>query len=453
MLTNLRLENFKPWENTGDIALKPITGFFGSNSSGKTSLLQALLLMKQTVDSPDQGIVFHFGDENTLVNLGDFDSVIHKHDLTRTLRISLNWNSRERIRIPKVYKGGFVSEREEIGFSVEVRESTNDSKRSLMLEKMEYQLAYSRSFGMEKRVGELAYGVYARGGNLDLPESTWTPDRFSRQSKFCEFPYQAEDLFDDRSFIFGLRYELVRQLQDLRYVGPLRIYPRRIYRWSGAQPSGVGSGGELAIESMLSTRDGNFERLGPAYLTVEEYVAQWLKRLGVVHDFRVESLGEGRRLFEVKVRKTSESPEVFLTDIGFGVSQLLPVLVQCFFVREGSTVILEQPDIHLHPSVQAELADVFIDSWKERRAQILFESHSEHLLRRLQRRIAEGEIQQESVRLYFCSTDDDGASNLSELELDKFGNISNWPKDFFGDQFGEMAAMSSAALNRQGEAK
>lgn len=450
MLTNLRLENFKPWENTGDIALKPITGFFGPNSSGKTSLLQALLLMEQTVDSSDQGIVFHFGDENTLVNLGDFQSVIHRHDTLNKLRISLDWNSRERVRIPEVYGGGFVSEGDEIGFSVEVRESTIDSKRLLTVEEMEYQLTDGRSFGMEKRSGGPAYGVYERGGGLSLPESTWTPDRFFRQSKFCEFPYQAEDLFNDRSFIFGLRYELVRQLQDMRYVGPLRVYPKRIYRWSGAQPPGVGSDGDLAIESMLSTRDGHFERIGPAHLTVEEYVAQWLKRLGVVHDFRVESLGEGRRLYEVRVRKTSDSPEVFLTDIGFGVSQLLPVLVQCFFVREGSTVILEQPDIHLHPLVQAELADVFIDSWKERSAQVLFESHSEHLLRRLQRRVAERKIEQESVRLYFCSTRDEGDSDLSELELDEFGNISNWPEDFFGDQYGEIAAMSDAASKRQG---
>ena len=82
--------------------------------------------------------------------------------------------------------------------------------------------------------------------------------------------------------------------------------------------------------------------------------------------------------------------------------------------------------------------------------QILFESHSEHLLRRLQRRIAEGEIQEDDVGLYFCSTDDNGYSNISQLNFDQFGNISNWPKDFFGDQFGEIAAMSEAALKRQG---
>ena len=87
---------------------------------------------------------------------------------------------------------------------------------------------------------------------------------------------------------------------------------------------------------------------------------------------------------------------------------------------------------------------------EQRNVQILFESHSEHLLLRLQRRIAEGKIQKDDVSLFFCSTDDNGVSCLSQLEIDQYGNISNWPKDFFGDQFGEIASISEAALERQG---
>lgn len=173
-------------------------------------------------------------------------------------------------------------------------------------------------------------------------------------------------------------------------------------------------------------------------------------RLGMIFDFRVVALTKGRSLFEVKVRKSPDSAEVLLTDIGFGVSQILPVLVLCFYVPRKSKVILEQPEIHLHPSVQAGLADVFIDAWEQRNVQVLFESHSEHLLLRLQRRIAEGKIKREDVSLYFCSMDDHGASNISQLEVDKFGNISNWPKGFFGDQFGEIAAMSEASQKRYG---
>ncbi|MCY3764133.1 MAG: DUF3696 domain-containing protein, partial [Gemmatimonadetes bacterium] len=242
-----------------------------------------------------------------------------------------------------------------------------------------------------------------------------------------------------------------RFLRDLYYLGPLRGYPSRIYARSGAQPRDMGAAGEFVVDAILSSTERK-KRIGQRQRSqsFERYVAQWLMRLGMIFDFRVVALTKGRSLFEVKVRKSPDSAEVLLTDIGFGVSQILPVLVLCFYVPRKSKVILEQPEIHLHPSVQAGLADVFIDAWEQRNVQVLFESHSEHLLLRLQRRIAEGKIKREDVSLYFCSMDDHGASNISQLEVDKFGNISNWPKGFFGDQFGEIAAMSEASQKRYG---
>ena len=77
MLTHLRLQGFKSWKDTGDIALRPITGIFGANSSGKTSLIQALLLLKQTAESSDRNLTLHFGDRNTPTDLGDFGTIVH----------------------------------------------------------------------------------------------------------------------------------------------------------------------------------------------------------------------------------------------------------------------------------------------------------------------------------------------------------------------------------------
>lgn len=186
--------------------------------------------------------------------------------------------------------------------------------------------------------------------------------------------------------------------------------------------------------------------------SLEERVAYWLNQLGLIHEFRVAAIGGQSRLQEVRVRRTEQSPEVLITDVGFGVSQLLPVLVLCHYVPEGSILILEQPEIHLHPSVQAGLADLFIEVAKSRKLQIIVESHSEHLLRRLQRRIAEETLSPEDVALYFCRMEK-GESKLDTLKVDEYGNISNWPKDFFGDEFGEMAAMTKAAAARRKKAR
>src|SRR5262249_13334889 len=137
-------------------------------------------------------------------------------------------------------------------------------------------------------------------------------------------------------------------------------------------------------------------------------------------------------VFRVRIRRTSDSPLVLLTDVGFGVSQILPVLVLLAYVPSGSTVLLEQPEIHLHPAVQAGLADILLEAAVIRDVQVVVESHSEHLLRRLQRRVAETTANADDCSLYFC--DIRGGESVAErLRLNMFGEIENWPNGFFGD--------------------
>ena len=124
------------------------------------------------------------------------------------------------------------------------------------------------------------------------------------------------------------------------------------------------------------------------------------------------------------------------------------MLALCFYVPTGSTVLLEQPDIHLHPMAQSGLADVFIDVWEKRQVQVLVESHSEHLLQRWQRRIAEERFSQSEVSLLFCSPEN-GHSVMTPLQVDPYGSIKNWPEHFFGDQFGEIVARSEAMITRK----
>ena len=213
----------------------------------------------------------------------------------------------------------------------------------------------------------------------------------------------------------------------------------------------MGQRGERVVDALLASRDG--ERIsrgrGKKLTTVEEYVAEWLQRLGLIHAFRVAAVKEGSNLYQVFVQRNRNSTEVLITDVGFGVSQILPVIALCYYVPEGSTIILEQPEIHLHPSVQSGLADVFIDAMRVRNVQFIIESHSEHLLRRLQRRVAEEEVVREDMALYFCKAEN-GHSQLEPLKMDLFGRILNWPKGFFGDEFDELAATALAISKRKG---
>ena len=453
MLTRLHLENFKSWKNTGDIALKPITGIFGANSSGKTSLIQALLLLKQTADSRDSGIVFHFGDRRTPIDLGDFKSVIYRHDTNNILRVSLGWKTKRPITIRGLKSESTVVRSERIGFDVFSRGITNQSTKSPVVEQMSYRVD-DKVFGLRRTSKEpFEYELFHEGTDFEFRRPRGRPRVITRPNKYYGFPRGVHANFQNTWFLHRLELALEECLGNMYYLGPLRAYPERDYRWSGAEPIDMGQAGEYVVDAILASRErGGTITWGKRRVTLEEYVAQWLEKLGLIHEFRVESLAEGSSLFEVKVRKSARASEVLITDVGFGVSQILPVLVLCFYVPEGSTVILEQPEIHLHPAIQSGLADVLIDAWKKRKVQILLESHSEHLLRRLQRRVAEETLSEDDVGLFFCSAGD-GNSKLAPLKLDSYGNIANWPKDFFGNQFGEIAAMSDAALRRRKDAE
>lgn len=450
MLTRLHLDNFKSWKDTGDIALKPITGFFGANSSGKTSLIQALLLLKQTADSPDRGILFHFGDRRTPVDLGDFGSVVYGHDANNTLKISLAWEKDSPFEVTDTNTEHKFDESNHIGFEVASREDASKSGKSIIVERMSYKVG-DAVFGL-RRNDKAEYDLFAEGTKFEFTRSrgrVWPPPP---PVKCYGFPDQVRAYFTNAGFLSDLEFGLEERLGNVYYLGPLRAHPERRYTWAGTQPTDVGQAGESVVDAILASRKWG-KVISPGYRkrrrTLEEHIANWFKDLGLIHNFRVEPLADGSPVFEVRVRKSARAPEVLITDVGFGVSQILPVLVLCFYVPEGSTVILEQPEIHLHPAIQSGLADVLIDAWKNRKIQILLESHSEHLLRRLQRRIAEETISEEEVGLFFCSTGDTGSS-LRPLEFDQYASITNWPTDFFGDQFGEIAAMRLAGLKRQG---
>jgi len=184
------------------------------------------------------------------------------------------------------------------------------------------------------------------------------------------------------------------------------------------------------------------------------FIAGWLKDLGVIHDFSVRPVAEGRKEYEVLVSTHAKAPEVKITDVGFGVSQVLPALVQAFYCPPNSTVWMEQPEIHLHPQVQAELADVFISATKareegvNRNIQLIVESHSEHFLNRLQRRVAEGDIAPQDVAVYFCRRAGT-STELEPLKLNGFGEIENWPEHFFGDEMADIAGRTRAAMSKR----
>ncbi len=417
MITELRTQNFKSWQDTGTLQFAPLTGLFGANSSGKTSILQVLLMLKQTVEnpSPDWNGALYFGNENSLVNLISFDDVIHQHDLNLNLEMSVSWESLKSIyielkqlrlpanvRVDKLNTSWSNPEQaKNITFSTNIARSSMNS--------FHYKTSQNK-FYVEGSDGRFrCYGY--RSGLVEVQEVA------------LKFEEAFKNLFS-----------------RILYLGPLREHPRHRYIWDGDHPKGIGQEGEKAISALLSGRI--------RHLSIDEQILNWLQRLELINSYNLRPVSDTGRDYEFLVKKYKDAPEVRLTDVGFGVSQVLPVLILCYYAPQGSILILEQPEAHLHPKVQSELADVLIDVVKNRKVQIILESHSAHLLHRLQRRIAEEQMSAEDTALYFCQIND-GTSEIEQLDVDEYGNIRNWPQNFFGDDLGDLVEKTKAEMQRR----
>ena len=273
--------------------------------------------------------------------------------------------------------------------------------------------------------------------------------------RFYGFPDEVVAYYQNADFVQELNIRHEKLFQSLYYLGPLRTKTERLYTWGGVNPESVGYSGENTVAAILAARNRKINLgHGRPSKTFEEIIALKLKDMGLIEEFKVNPISEQRQEYEVKVRTRGSKDWVDLPDVGFGVSQVLPVLVQCFYAPRGSIILMEQPEIHLHPSAQSALADVIIDVINSREdgidrgIQLIIETHSEHFLRRLQRRIAEDIISEEKVSAYFANITKMPA-NLEPLQIDIFGNILNWPENFFGDDMGDITEQAKAAMKKR----
>ena len=404
MITKLGFRNFKAWQNFGPVRFAPLTVLFGSNSSGKSSVAQFLLMLKHTAESADRQMVFNIGSAKTAVDLGNFYEMVFNHDETRRIGIDIQWGLRRALTLRDSYRRRDYSS-DELRFEAEV--GLSERTAALRVNWLNY------TFGNLTENG-FAAGM-ARSDKPKVPyELTEENYNFVRNVgrkwpitapvKCYGFPDEVVNYYQNADVVKALTLSFEQLFQNLFYLGPLRERFSRQYTWTGEAPEHVGWKGELAVPAILAARNRRFNKgRGTRLKPLPEVIGFWLKQMGLIDSFEVKPVAPKRREYEVLVKTPGTRKVVNITDVGFGVSQFLPVLVQCFFAPPGSIIVIEQPEIHLHPAAQAWLADLFIEvirSWEHgsrRDVQLVVESHSEHFLRRLQRRIAEKSFSNDEV--------------------------------------------------------
>lgn len=210
----------------------------------------------------------------------------------------------------------------------------------------------------------------------------------------------------------------------------------------------MGKNGEQAVHALLASASSRKkpragEEGGAEWLVGQ--VSHWLSVLGVADELLLERQGRSRH-YEILVRRGQRKSN--LVDVGFGISQVLPMLVLAHFVPRGTTIIAEQPEIHLHPRAQTALAELMVTVANTRNVQFIVETHSEHLFRRLQYLIAADTVKPDQCALYYVDRDEPSA-RITTLMANELGQISNWPDQFFGDAMGETARHMKKIIERK----
>jgi len=230
----------------------------------------------------------------------------------------------------------------------------------------------------------------------------------------------------------------------ISYLGPLREDPMLLYPFSDmSYTNEVGKKGENTAAILELNKNKICEFPTPLFnnsglyiikeKSFKESVIEWTKYIGIADDIYTE-LGQGGFILKVKAIDSGKSSD--LTNVGVGVSQVLPIIVMCLSANKGSTLIIEQPELHLHPKMQTKLTDFFIAISQSGR-QCIIETHSEHIINALRFRVAktlspDDEKIANDIQIYFLQKDKN-ETIFKSININKYSAVSDWPDGFFDE--------------------
>jgi hypothetical protein len=461
----VRWQNFRAFADTKWIAVKPLTLLLGPNTAGKSSFIAPLLLLKQSLYSrTGTNALLTRGD---FIDVGVFEDFVRDHDAQAQVSLGLRWHSHPRgddiAPAGRYPPGGLIvsftrgpdpHSVDVAGFRVE------DTYRRMMLLR---ERRDNGSYGTRMVSSKAAPGYRKRSSKLEA-EVTRAMRRAITEARPTDFLFRSRPvreagsearrkadkptfkttIDDDRSRLYCsitdyAEWGVRAVLDHIHYIGPLREEPRRVYELSGEMPDSVGTRGEFAPEIVYRWRNDR-RRLRDVH--------RWLRHFGFNDELEFRDVGTGGFAI-VLIRDGSPVASTFV-DTGFGLSQVLPLIVQGLLAEPGDWIVVEQPEIHLNPRLQAALADLFA-TIVERDVGLIIESHSEHLLLRLRRLIAESRVEPDDVGLYFVEQPDGRESLVRQVEIVDGGFISasEWPKGFFEDSLRESMALAQAQAKRR----
>jgi predicted ATPase len=418
-VTAISVGGFKSFAEDQRVEIRPLTLLAGANSSGKSSLMQPLLLLKQTLEaSYDPGPLMLDGPHVRFSNAEQILARIGKSICVTEFRVGFETNKND------VILNAFRSS-EDQGLDL-VRSDLKISGRAVALHAGAKDLALDVVENLNPLFFDLVPNFLAKTKLL------W---QVVRSRCFLSVSPQGvvESLVDrTQEEIFG------SLLQKIIHVPGLRGNPERSYNTSAVGDFFPGTFENYVASILMSWQRSAKKKL--------DSLNQNLESLGLTSRVEANPLDATRvELLVGRLPTTAGSDNgdlVNIVDVGFGVSQVLPVIVALLTAQSGQLVYIEQPELHLHPRAQQALASVLADA-ANRGVRVVAETHSAILLRAVQTLVVQDKLDPANVILHWFQRDKLGATKVTSAELDERGAYGDWPEDF-----GEVeAAVDNAYLD------
>ena len=436
MIQNIYAKNYRAFPEL-NLDLSKINLIFGPNNSGKSSIISIFNLLSQTLISSDQNVSLLLTGSKE--DLGTYRDIVHKHDVQNDITFRIKCKlSLDRLRIGARKRRFSLND---IEGSIELQYGFMPKRHEIILKKVSYLDEDSKFLvKFEKsKTSRIFYLTYLKTEDKEFKNIR---KKIENVNHFIPHYFLHDyDVRNDSSRFF--EYLFNAELKNIEFIGPFRLPPQRTYLFSGENPQSVGIHGEKAID--IITMD-SLKQKGKGKKNLFGAISNWFKTCEITDEIKINKISD--RHFEIVLSNKESTKGDNLADVGYGCSQILPILAGGYNLPDDGIFIVQEPEIHLHPKAQAELGTFFYDLSK-RGVQSIIETHSEHLLLRLQAHVADknSDLTPEDVRIYYINTDKN-KREIKKMELGEDGFFKDdWPKGFFPERLIEAKKIAKRSLS------
>lgn len=437
-IDNIKIENFKCFKEQADIDFGKITLLTGANSSGKSSIIYSILGSLQSGEFP-----FKFSTNGKYVDMGDFQEIVHHHNRKEKInlgftfkngvihKIKTTWCEDIENNLPKLEKLNASSdyftlnvELKKNKYSVDFTYDPNKDPQNNTLTKEIYKKFFT-SFSEVLVTDDNNKNVNIKNNKKDINKfiEDLTAPQNIKGLLLDDVPLSDSSL--DKKGMFKLKqiFDVISKIfsdydNKINFISSFRLRPERTYLEQTKSKLKVDSFGDGYLDQIIIWESKDKKKFNQLIET--------LNKLNLLEGIKSKRLEGGRYEIAVKIKKNGI--DTSLSDVGFGISQFLPIIVADLQLPKSSTLYIAQPEIHLHPSVQSSFGDYLVSQVNEESKNYVVETHSEYLLNKIRLAIVKNEINEEDVKVLFVDSID---SSIHKITFNKKGQIVNAPKNFF----------------------